>query len=136
MQPCNPIGYVHSLESFGSVDGPGVRFVVFLQGCALRCKYCHNPETWAFTKDTAKTPQEAFNAAYRYRNYWRNNGGLTISGGEPLLQMDFVSEVFRLAHAKKVQTALDILIAHGEDAYVIGTITKSALINCWKTPTL
>ena len=65
------------------------------------------PETWAFTKDTASTPQEAFAAAYRYRNYWRGNGGLTISGGEPLLQLDFVSEVFRLARAKKVQTALD-----------------------------
>ena len=73
----------------------------------MRCQYCHNPETWAFTRDTAKTPQEAFDAAYRYRNYWRNNGGLTISGGEPLLQLDFVSEVFRLAHAKGIQTALD-----------------------------
>ena len=101
------LGYIHSVETFGLVDGPGVRYIIFLQGCAMRCQYCHNPETWAFTKDTAKTPQEAFNAAYRYRNYWRNNGGLTISGGEPLRQMDFVSEVFRLAHAKKVQTALD-----------------------------
>ena len=101
------LGYIHSVETFGLVDGPGVRYIIFLQGCAMRCQYCHNPETWAFTKDTAKTPQEAFTAAYRYRNYWRNNGGLTISGGEPLLQMDFVSEVFRLARAKKVQTALD-----------------------------
>ena len=101
------LGYIHSVETFGLVDGPGVRYIIFLQGCAMRCQYCHNPETWAFTKDTAKTPQEAFTAAYRYRNYWRSNGGLTISGGEPLLQMDFVSEVFRLAHAKKVQTALD-----------------------------
>ena len=78
----------------------------------MRCQYCHNPETWAFTKDTASTPQEAFAAAYRYRNYWRGNGGLTISGGEPLLQMDFVSEVFRLARAKKVQTALDLSLIH------------------------
>ena len=101
------LGYIHSVETFGLVDGPGVRYIIFLQGCAMRCQYCHNPETWAFTKDTAKTPQEAFSAAYRYRNYWRSNGGLTISGGEPLLQMDFVSEVFRLARAKKVQTALD-----------------------------
>ena len=84
-----------------------MRYIIFLQGCAMRCQYCHNPETWAFTKDTASTPQEAFTAAYRYRNYWRGNGGLTISGGEPLLQLDFVSEVFRLARAKKVQTALD-----------------------------
>lgn len=102
-----PLGYVHSVESFGLVDGPGVRYVLFLQGCAMRCQYCHNPETWAFTKDTAKTPQQAFEAAYRYRNYWRNNGGLTISGGEPLLQLDFVSEVFRLARAKGIHTALD-----------------------------
>ena len=75
------LGYIHSVETFGLVDGPGVRYIIFLQGCAMRCQYCHNPETWAFTKDTAKTPQEAFTAAYRYRNYWRSNGGLTISGG-------------------------------------------------------
>ena len=100
-------GYVHSVETFGLVDGPGVRYIIFLQGCAMRCQYCHNPETWAFTRDTEKTPQEAFAAALRYRNYWRDNGGLTISGGEPLLQMDFVSEVFRLARAKGVHTALD-----------------------------
>ena len=101
------IGYVHSVETFGLVDGPGVRYVLFLQGCAMRCQYCHNPETWAFTRDNAKTPQQAFDAAYRYRNYWRNNGGLTVSGGEPLLQLDFVSELFRLAKAKGVHTALD-----------------------------
>ena len=71
------LGYIHSVETFGLVDGPGVRYIIFLQGCAMRCQYCHNPETWAFTKDTAKTPQEAFTAAYRYRNYWRSNGGQT-----------------------------------------------------------
>ena len=101
------VGYVHSVETFGLVDGPGVRYVLFLQGCAMRCQYCHNPETWAFTRDRAQTPQQAFAAAYRYHNYWKNNGGLTISGGEPLLQLDFVSEVFRLARAKGVHTALD-----------------------------
>ena len=106
-QPKSTTGYIHSVETFGLVDGPGVWYIIFLQGCAMRCQYCHNPETWAFTQDTAKTPQEAFDAAYRYRNYWRNNGGLTISGGEPLLQLDFVSEVFRLAHAKGIHTALD-----------------------------
>ena len=106
MASCKTLGYVHSLESFGSVDGPGVRFVVFLQGCALRCKYCHNPETWAEGGEEW-TAEALFQRVYRYRNYWRGNGGLTISGGEPLLQLDFVSEVFRLARAKKVQTALD-----------------------------
>ena len=106
MPSCNPVGYVHSLESFGSVDGPGVRFVVFLQGCALRCKYCHNPETWA-EGGTEWTVDALFQRVWRYRNYWGKKGGITVSGGEPLLQMDFVSEVFRLARAKKVQTALD-----------------------------
>ena len=86
---------------------PACSISSFLQGVRHALPILPQPETWAFTKDTAKTPQEAFNAAYRYRNYWRSNGGLTISGGEPLLQMDFVSEVFRLARAKKVQTALD-----------------------------
>ena len=84
MQPCNPIGYVHSLESFGSVDGPGVRFVVFLQGCALRCKYCHNPETWAAEGGEEWTVEKLFQRVYRYRNYWGKKGGITVSGGEPL----------------------------------------------------
>lgn len=99
----------------------------------MRCQYCHNPETWAFTKDTAKTPQEAFNAAYRYRNYWRNNGGLTISGGEPLRQMDFVSEVFRLAHAKRCRPRWTPAPSPLRLTTQSGWL---ALINCWKTPTL
>ena len=78
-----PLGYVHSVETFGLVDGPGVRYVLFLQGCRMRCRYCHNPETWAFSRENAQTPREAFDAAYRYHNYWKNNGGLTVSGGEP-----------------------------------------------------
>ena len=80
------IGYVHSLESFGSVDGPGVRFVVFLQGCALRCKYCHNPETWAAEGGEEWTAEKLFQRVYRYRNYWGKKGGITVSGGEPLRQ--------------------------------------------------
>ena len=80
MASCKTLGYVHSLESFGSVDGPGVRFVVFLQGCALRCKYCHNPETWAEGGE-AWTAEALFQRVYRYRNYWGKKGGITVSGG-------------------------------------------------------
>ena len=106
MQPCNPIGYVHSLESFGSVDGPGVRFVVFLQGCALRCKYCHNPETWAEGGEEW-TVDKLFQRVWRYRNYWGKKGGITVSGGEPLRQMEFLTAFFELARSKGVHTALD-----------------------------
>ena len=106
MPSCNPIGYVHSLESFGSVDGPGVRFVVFLQGCALRCKYCHNPETWADGGE-AWTVDQLFQRVYRYRNYWGKKGGITVSGGEPLRQMEFLTAFFEKARSKGVHTALD-----------------------------
>lgn len=106
MQLCNPIGYVHSLETFGSVDGPGVRFVVFLQGCALRCKYCHNPETWAEGGEEW-TVDKLFQRAWRYRNYWGKRGGITVSGGEPLRQMEFLTAFFELARSKGVHTALD-----------------------------
>ena len=102
-------GLVHSLESFGSVDGPGVRFVVFLQGCALRCKYCHNPETWAEGGPEASewTAGDLFRHVWRYRNYWGKKGGVTVSGGEPLRQLQFVTDFFRLAREKGVHTALD-----------------------------
>lgn len=107
MQACNLTGRVNSYETFGLVDGPGVRYVAFLQGCNMRCKYCHNPETWDKNTGDCLTAEELFNKAYRYRNYWKNNGGITISGGEPLLQIDFVTEVFRLAKEKGVHTTLD-----------------------------
>ena len=106
MQLCNPIGYVHSLETFGSVDGPGVRFVVFLQGCALRCKYCHNPETWAEGGEEW-TVDKLFQRVWRYRNYWGKKGGITVSGGEPLMQIPFVTELFEAARARKIHTCLD-----------------------------
>ena len=106
MASCKTLGYVHSLESFGSVDGPGVRFVVFLQGCALRCKYCHNPETWAEGGEEW-TAEALFQRVYRYRNYWGKKGGITVSGGEPLRQMEFLTAFFELARSKHVHTALD-----------------------------
>jgi pyruvate formate lyase activating enzyme len=99
-------GYVHSLETFGLVDGPGVRFVVFLQGCALRCQYCHNPETWQ-SGGEEWTADKLFERVYRYKKYWSDKGGITVSGGEPLLQMDFVTEFFKLAKQKGVHTAID-----------------------------
>ena len=108
MEQANEIkGYVHSLESFGSVDGPGVRYVIFLTGCAMRCQFCHNPDTWNLKKGTLYTADELLKTALRYRTYWKNNGGLTVSGGEPLLQIDFVSELFRLAKLQGVHTTLD-----------------------------
>ena len=101
------IGRVHSIESFGSVDGPGLRYIIFLQGCHMRCKYCHNPETWSMEGGSLQTPQEAFDKAYRYRSYWKDKGGITVSGGEALLQIDFVIELFKIAHSKGVNTTLD-----------------------------
>lgn len=100
------LGAVHSFETFGSVDGPGVRFVVFLQGCRMRCKFCHNADTWKICQgDTAA--QDVLERALRYRTYWRNGGGITVSGGEPLLQIDFVTELFELAKKEGVHTTLD-----------------------------
>ena len=76
-------GIIHSTESFGSVDGPGVRYIVFLQGCRMRCSYCHNPDTWALKDDYSyeETPQDTLKKALRYKPYWSNNGGITVSGG-------------------------------------------------------
>lgn len=100
-------GQVHSLESFGLVDGPGVRFVVFLQGCRMRCQYCHNPETWALSGGEEYTPEKLLKRVIRYRRYWGEKGGITVSGGEPLLQLDFVTEFFTLAKKHGIHTALD-----------------------------
>ena len=90
-------GYVHSLESFGSVDGPGVRYVIFLSGCAMRCQFCHNPDTWNMTAGKSYTADALLKQAVKYRTYWGNKGGITVSGGEPLLQIDFLIELFRKA---------------------------------------
>ena len=102
------VGAIHSIESFGSVDGPGVRYILFLHGCPLRCKYCHNPDTWANSKETMEmTPQEAIAKALKYKSYWGNDGGITVSGGEPLLQIDFLIELFKLAKKEGVNTCID-----------------------------
>jgi pyruvate formate lyase activating enzyme len=100
-------GYIHSLESFGSVDGPGVRYVIFTTGCAMRCQFCHNPDTWQMDKGTPYTADELIEKALRYRRYWGSQGGITVSGGEPLLQIDFLTELFSKAKAQGVHTTLD-----------------------------
>lgn len=100
-------GKVHSFETFGSVDGPGVRFLIFLSGCALRCKYCHNPDTWSRPAAYEVTADEVLAKALRYREYWGTEGGITVSGGEPLLQLEFLTELFEKAKAKGVNTCID-----------------------------
>lgn len=102
---------VHSVETFGSVDGPGVRFVVFLQGCRMRCKYCHNPDSWKMGAGEQKSAQELFDFAMRYKTYWGKKGGITVSGGEPLLQIDFLIEFFKLCKKNGVHTTIDTAAA-------------------------
>lgn len=101
-------GRIHSIESFGTVDGPGIRFVAFMQGCPLRCQYCHNPDTWDPNGNCQYelTPEELLRQALRYRSYIAT-GGVTLSGGEPLMQSEFVKEYFRLCRQEGLHTALD-----------------------------
>ena len=100
-------GRVHSIQSLGAVDGPGVRYVVFLQGCPLRCVYCHNPDTWEFGGGLEKSPEELVREICRYKPYFGTRGGVTVSGGEPLAQPAFVEELFRRLHGEGIHTALD-----------------------------
>lgn len=99
-------GYLHSIETFGSVDGPGVRFIAFLSGCTMRCKYCHNPDTWQMKGEKIEA-RDLLKKALRYKAYWKNNGGITVSGGEPMLQCEFVTEFFELAKKEGIHTTLD-----------------------------
>lgn len=100
-------GAIHSIETFGSVDGPGIRFIVFLKGCKLRCKYCHNADTWNPNSEDMRTPDELLDFAERYRSYWGEEGGITVSGGEPLLQIDFLIELFKKAKERGINTCID-----------------------------
>ncbi|QOS97348.1 pyruvate formate lyase-activating protein [Brevibacterium sp. JNUCC-42] len=102
-------GRIHSLETFGTVDGPGIRFVLFLQGCALKCKFCHNADTWDTTGGTEMTVDEVLVEIEPYLNYYRNSGGgLTVTGGEPTLQAPFVTEIFKAVKEKwGLHTTLD-----------------------------
>lgn len=100
-------GRIHSLESFGTVDGPGTRYVVFVQGCPMRCQYCHNPDTWAMTGGTEMEPAEIIEQYERNKAFYQNGGGLTVTGGEPLMQPDFMIELFTLAKEKGIHTCID-----------------------------
>lgn len=109
------VGNISSFETMGLVDGPGVRFVVFLQGCPLRCAYCHNPEMWNPKEEKIQmTPEELVKKIKRYRVYFKDGGGVTVSGGEPLLQAKFVTEVFKLCKQEGIHTCLDTS-GYGDD---------------------
>ena len=101
-------GNINSIETMGLVDGPGIRFVVFLQGCKLRCKYCHNPETWDINGKSQKiSAKELLEKIERYKSYYGSDGGVTFSGGEPLLQPEFLLECLKLCKEREINTALD-----------------------------
>ena len=99
-------GFIHSTESFGTVDGPGVRFVVFLQGCPMRCQYCHNPDTWKMHTGAVRSAQSLIQEYERNAAFYKK-GGITVTGGEALMQIDFLLELFRLAKQKNIHTCLD-----------------------------
>ncbi len=100
-------GRIHSFETFGAADGPGVRFMVFLTGCPLRCVYCHNPDTWTVPPAFEMEAEDVLKKALRFRSYWGSEGGITVSGGEPLLQIDFLIDLFTRAKAQGVSTCID-----------------------------
>lgn len=100
-------GNVNSIQSLGALDGPGIRFVVFMQGCNLRCGCCHNPDTWEFGSGTEYTPEEIVSKAVRYKEYFGKEGGITVSGGEPLIQSEFAAKLFELCHQEGINTCLD-----------------------------
>ncbi len=100
-------GRIHSIQSLGTVDGPGVRFTVFLQGCNLRCKCCHNPDTWNMLEGKSVTAEEIAERCARYKEYFGAEGGITLTGGEPLLQPEFALEIFKRCHAMGINTCLD-----------------------------
>lgn len=99
-------GNIHSIESFGTVDGPGIRLVVFMQGCPMRCLYCHNPDTWTYDENKKMSVKEILKKYDNVKEFLKN-GGITVTGGEPLSQIDFVTELFKQAKEKNIHTALD-----------------------------
>lgn len=101
------MGKIHSIETFGAVDGPGIRYVIFLQGCPMRCLYCHNPDTWDCNGGQEISAEKLLSDILKYKNYFGNNGGVTVSGGEPLMQIEFVTQLFKLLKNEGIHTCLD-----------------------------
>ena len=127
------LGQIHSYETFGAADGPGVRFIVFLNGCPFRCAYCHNPDTWARPANFEAPAEEVLRRALRYRSYWREEGGLTVSGGEPMLQAPFVTELFEKCREAGVNTCLDTagatFLDDTENAKKLLAVTDTVLLD-------
>lgn len=122
---------VHSVESFGTVDGPGIRFVLFLQGCHLQCKYCHNRDTWDINRGSYQSLDEIFDKIMKYKNYIYPRGGVTITGGEPLLQAKFIYELFRRLKKEGIHTCIDTsgMVALTEDVKKVLSVTDLVLLD-------
>lgn len=122
---------VHSIESFGAVDGPGIRFVLFLQGCNLECKYCHNRDTWDINSGKYESLDDIFNKIIRYKNYICPNGGVTVTGGEPLLQVKFLIELFKKLKEENIHTCIDTsgMVAITDDIKELLSYTDLVLLD-------
>lgn len=122
---------VHSIESFGTVDGPGIRFVLFLQGCSLKCKYCHNRDTWPIRGGTPKSLDEIYNKIMNYKNYICPSGGVTVTGGEPLLQADFLIALFKRLKAENIHTCIDTsgMVAISKEIQELLNLTDLVLLD-------
>lgn len=122
---------VHSVESFGAVDGPGIRFVLFLQGCHLQCKYCHNRDTWDMKEGTYQSLDDVFDKIMRYKNYIHPNGGVTVTGGEPLLQAKFIIELFKRLKQESIHTCIDTsgLVPLTDDIKEVLSLTDLVLLD-------
>ncbi len=123
------IGRIHSVQSLGAVDGPGLRYVVFMQGCPLRCIYCHNPDTWDALDGQQITPQQLIAEIDRYLPYFGEKGGVTLTGGEPLLQWEFTEDLFARLQAKGIHTALDTC-GHASSLAVQRVLAHTDLVLC------
>ena len=122
---------VHSIESFGTVDGPGIRFVLFLQGCHLKCKYCHNRDTWDINGGEYKSLDDIFEKIMKYKNYIHPNGGVTVTGGEPLLQVKFLIELFKKLKQENIHTCIDTsgMVALTDDVKELLSLTDLVLLD-------